>query len=81
VNLYTSEERLILSVRPGITDFASMKFSNEGELLKNASDPDKVYLELIHPVKTELALEYVKTRSFLLDSRLILQTIFHIYKK
>ena len=81
VDLYTSEERLILSVRPGITDFASMKFSNEGELLKNASDPDRAYLELIHPVKTELALKYVKTRSFLLDIRLILQTILQIFKK
>lgn len=75
VNLYSPEERAILTVRPGITDYASLRFSNEGEILKGAEDPDQAYLELIHPEKTRLALEYVRNQSLLEDVRLILLTV------
>ena len=81
VDLYTPEERLILSVRPGITDFASIKFSNESELLKYTSDPDKAYMKLIHPHKTQLAIHYIKKQSFLLDVKLIMETVICILKK
>src|SRR6185437_14093478 len=47
VELYTPEERELLSVRPGITDFASLKFRNEGEILRGSADPDRDYLEKI----------------------------------
>jgi len=74
VDLYTPEEREVLKVRPGITDYASLRFSNEAEILKGSADPDKDYLEKIHPEKMRLALEYVKTRSFLVDLRIIWRT-------
>ena len=80
VDLYTPEERAILSVRPGITDYASLKFSNEAEILKGSVDPDKDYMEKIHPKKTRLALQYVGTQSFREDIRIILKTISTVMK-
>lgn len=76
VDLYTPEQRRLLDVRPGITDYASIKFRNEGEILRGAEDPDKAYLELIAPEKIRLGLEYVDSRSFLMDCRIILLTAF-----
>ena len=75
VDLYTPEEKTILTVRPGITDYASLRFSNEAEILKGNEDPDKAYLENIHPEKTRLALEYVRNHSLLIDLKLILTTV------
>ena len=75
VDLYTAEERELLSVRPGITDYASLRFRNEGEILKGAEDPDAAYLELIAPEKIRLGLEYVRNQSFLGDLKLIAATV------
>lgn len=75
VDLYTPEERTILAVRPGITDKASLKFSNEAEILKGSKDPDKDYIEKIHPEKMRLSLDYVRTRSFSGDLAIIAQTV------
>ena len=79
VDLYSEEERVLLSVRPGITDYASLKFSNEAEILKGSEDPDQAYLELIAPEKIRLGLEYVRHRSFWIDLKLILLTITRIF--
>lgn len=78
VDLYTPEERLILSVPPGITDSASLMFHNEGEILKGSTDPDRDYMEKIHPEKVRLSLEYVRSRSFWLDIRLIWRTFLRV---
>lgn len=59
VALYTGEERRLLSVRPGITDMASIVFADEGEILRGAEDPDLRYQQLIRPWKSRLALLYV----------------------
>jgi len=75
VKLYSEEERRILSVRPGITDYASLRFANEGELLRGSANPDQDYLEKIHPEKTRLALEYVRDRSFAVDCRILARTL------
>ena len=60
VDLYTVEEKRLLEVRPGITDYASIRFHNEGAILKGAVDPHQAYLKLIRPDKIRLGLEYVK---------------------
>ena len=75
VDLYTEEERALLEVRPGITDYASLLFSNEGEILKGAVDPDQAYLDLIAPRKIRLGLKYVHTRSFWVDLKLIFLSV------
>jgi lipopolysaccharide/colanic/teichoic acid biosynthesis glycosyltransferase len=81
VGLYTPKEREALTVRPGITDYASLRFPNEGEILKGSVDPDKDYMEKIHPEKMSLCLEYLRTRSFWGDIKIILQTIVLIFKR
>lgn len=80
VELYTPEEREILKVRPGITDEASLRFSNEAEILKGSKDPDKDYIEKIHPEKMRLSLEYVRNRSFSGDLSIIARTAGAIFK-
>ena len=80
VDLYTPEERQVLAVRPGITDYASLRFPNEGEILQGSTDPDKDYMEKIHPEKMRLSLEYVKTQSLWVDITIILQTLVTIVK-
>lgn len=80
VDLYTPVERQVLTVRPGITDYASLRFPNEGEILKGSADPDKDYMEKIHPEKMRLSLEYIRDRSMLLDIKIIFQTLATIVK-
>jgi len=80
VELYAPEERAILGVRPGITDEASLRFSNEAEILKGSKDPDKDYIEKIHPEKMRLSLEYVRTQSFLGDLSIIARTLGAIFR-
>jgi lipopolysaccharide/colanic/teichoic acid biosynthesis glycosyltransferase len=71
---YVGEETLILTVRPGITDFASLEFSQLGTILGNEA-PDFVYETRVRPVKNALRIRYVKERSFLTDLRILLGTI------
>ena len=75
VALYTAEERDLLSVRPGMTDWASIRFANEAELLRGSADPDRDYFEKIAPEKIRLGLEYVRTRSLAMDLRIIVATL------
>ncbi len=75
VETYTNEERRILEVRPGITDWASLTFHNEGEILKGSPDPHQAYREKIKPEKMRLALKYIDERSFLTDIKIILETL------
>lgn len=71
---YSREEREILRVRPGITDWASIRFSNEGEILRGHPDPDRAYASLIRPEKMELGLKYVREATFLDDLRILRDT-------
>lgn len=81
VDMLSDEERkVILSVRPGMTDFASLWNFHESEILKGSKDPEKTYQEKIRPKKTELQLKYVKERNFWLDIKLIFKTIFKIFQ-
>lgn len=77
VDTFTEEERQILSVRPGITDWASIRFHNEGEIIaaSGIADADAAYLELIHPEKTRLQLRYVRERGLGVDLRILAETL------
>ncbi len=77
VDTYTPEERLVLELRPGITDWASIKFHNEGEILKASgiADPDEAYMKIIHPEKMRLQLKYLRERSFWIDLIIIWETV------
>ncbi len=77
---YTPEERLLLSVQPGITDWASIKFNDEGEILKGSENPHLVYLEKIRPEKIRLGLEYVHRHSVVVDLRILFQTLATLFE-
>lgn len=80
-DLYTAEEKHLLSVKPGITDFSSIVFSDEGEILKGKDDPDIAYHQLIRPGKSRLGLFYIEKGTFLVDIQLILLTVQAILSK
>lgn len=73
-DLYTDVERELLSVKPGVTDFASIVFSDEGDILKDHADPDIAYNQLIRPGKSLLGVFYVRHRSLVVDIRLCVLT-------
>jgi lipopolysaccharide/colanic/teichoic acid biosynthesis glycosyltransferase len=78
--VYTDEEKIILSVRPGITDFSSIRFINLNELL-GSEDPNRVFKEKYRDEKNRLRIKYVKERSFWVDMKIILTTVVHILKR
>ena len=80
-NLYSNKEKELLKVKPGITDFASIVFSDESEILKDYQNPDIAYNQLIRPRKNFLALTYIKNKSITLDLKIILLTIFAFINK
>lgn len=80
VDMYTSEQMHVLDVRPGITDLASIRYRNENELLAEADDPDKYYIEVVMQDKLRINLEYIEKHSFWYDIKLIFQTFYAIIK-
>ena len=80
-DLYTSVEKKLLSVRPGITDMASIVFSDENEILKDSKDPDIDYNQLIRPWKSRLGLLYIENSSLWLDLQLILLTLVAVFSR
>src|SRR3989344_4838370 len=80
IDMMTEQDRnIILSVRPGMTDLASLWNFHEGEILKGSADPEKTYMEKIRPEKIRLQIKYVKEKSFLGDLKIIFQTIFKLF--
>lgn len=79
VSLYTDEERHLLDVCPGITDFSSIVFSDEGDILAGADNPDLKYNQLIRPWKSRLGLFYIYNRSLRTDIHIILLTVTAIF--
>lgn len=80
VALYTDEQKEILKVRAGITDYASIEFSNENDILADEADPEKAYIEKIMPKKIELNKKYLSEISVITDIKIILLTIKKILK-
>ncbi len=76
VRRFSEEERKVLELRPGLTDWATIRFHNEEEIIGSSGipDADEAYMKLIHPEKMRLQLKYLEERSFLTDLRIILET-------
>ena len=81
VDMYTPEQMRVLSVRPGLTDYASIRYVNENEILAASSDPERTYIEDIMPDKLNLNLKYIDEQSFWTDVKIILQTIIAIINR
>jgi lipopolysaccharide/colanic/teichoic acid biosynthesis glycosyltransferase len=79
--LYTPEENRLFDVRPGITDFASIVFADEGQILSEHADPDEAYDRLIRPWKSRLGLVYVHSHRLWIDAMLIALTLVAVVSK
>jgi lipopolysaccharide/colanic/teichoic acid biosynthesis glycosyltransferase len=75
VDLYNQEQQKVLSVKPGITDYASIAYINENEVLGKSLNPEKTYIEEVMPSKLKLNLKYIKEKSVLTDIKIIFKTI------
>ena len=80
VDLYTPYQRQVLLVRPGITDYASIAYRNENDMLEGAEDPERMYIDVIMPDKIELNMKYLREISPLADIRLIFTTIIAVIR-
>ena len=80
-DIYTFKEKELLTVKPGITDFASIVFADEGEILDGVPNPDISYNQLIRPGKSELGLFYILNQSFLLDLSILFLTVTSIFSR
>lgn len=81
VNLYTDQEKKLLNVKPGITDYASIIFSDESEILKNSTNPNLDYNLLIRPWKSLIGIYYVENRNFFMDIEILFLTFFSLLNK
>ena len=79
-DLYNAEQKKVLSVAPGITDYASIKYRNENDLLAQSSDPEKLYIEEIMPEKLNLNLKYINDNNVFKDIKIIINTFYTIVK-
>jgi lipopolysaccharide/colanic/teichoic acid biosynthesis glycosyltransferase len=75
VDLYNEEQRYVLSIRPGITDYASIAFSNENEMLSSVSNPEQYYIDVIMPEKLRLNMGYIQNRNLFQYFKIIAITI------
>lgn len=75
VSNYSVEERQLLTVRPGITDWASLRFRDEGRILAGSLDPHQAYREKIRPEKVKLGLKYVRQQSLRIDLKILVETM------
>ena len=82
VDTYTPEEKIILTVRPGITDWSSIKFHNEGEIIaaSGIADADEAYAKLIRPEKLRLQMKYVRERTLWIDIKIIVDTVMTLFR-
>ena len=76
VELYTEEQKKVLTVRPGITSLSSIKYRNENEILSRSNNPEQYYIDVIMQDKLAIELDYLEQRSLLTDIKVIFQTIF-----
>lgn len=80
VDLYTDEQKQVLSVRPGITDYASIEYVDENEILGKAENPDEVYVTQIMPNKIKLNMKYIESQSVKEYFKIIFLTVFKIFR-
>lgn len=80
VDLYTADQRVVLNVKPGITDLASLEYFKENELLGKSEDPQKTYIEEIMPAKIELNKKYISNPTIGADIKIMWQTFLKIIR-
>ncbi len=81
VDLYNEQQKKVLSIKPGITDYASIKYINENEILAHSENPEKTYIQEVMPEKLKINLEYIEKQNVLEDIKIILKTFTKILSK
>lgn len=81
VDMYSPEQMKVLSVRPGLTDYASIKYVDENEILAKSDDPEQTYISVIMPDKLKLNIEYIEKMSMKEDLRIMFMTISAVFRK
>ncbi len=81
VDLYTEEQKRILLVKPGITDYASIEYFNENELLGKSTDPEDTYIKQVMPAKLELNKKYIEQAGIITDFKIIIKTLKRIFSR
>lgn len=81
VDMYSPEQMKVLSVRPGLTDYASIKYVDENEILAKSDDPEQTYINVIMPDKLRLNIEYIEKMSMKEDLRIMFMTISAVFRK
>jgi lipopolysaccharide/colanic/teichoic acid biosynthesis glycosyltransferase len=79
VDLYNREQLQVFNVKPGITDYASIAYANENELLSKSSEPEITYIREIMPAKLELNLKYVDEQGLMTDLKILLSTFSRVF--
>lgn len=79
VEMYNDEQRKVLSVRPGITDYASIEYRNENDILAKSDNPEQTYIDEVMPAKLKLNLQYINDMSLGVDIKIIFKTFFKIF--
>lgn len=79
VEMYSHEQKQVLNVRPGITDFASLEYFEENELLAKSANPEQTYIEQVMPAKLELNKKYIQTAGLLTDLKIIFLTVKRLF--
>ncbi len=80
VDLYSEEQKQVLTIKPGITDYASVEYIKENELLSKSQNPEQTYIQEIMPAKLALNAKYIKQQGIVVDVKIIFNTIFKILK-
>ena len=80
-SLYSIDQKRVLTVRPGLTDYASLEYFDEQMILGQSSDPENSYINEVMPAKLKLNLKYIEEQSFLTDLAIIFKTIGAIFRK
>ena len=79
-NMYNEEQLKVLSMRPGITDNASILYFNEGELLAKSSNPKETYINEVMPDKLKMNMEYFENQTIIVDFKIIFKTLLKILR-
>ena len=75
VDMYNERQKLVLSVKPGLTDYASIEYANENETLAKYPNAEKAYIEIIMPAKLKLNMKYIEEKNLWVDLKIIFRTI------
>ncbi len=80
VDMYNSEQRKVLNAKPGITDYASIEYADENNLLAASSDPERTYIDEIMPAKLKLNMKYISEQGVVTDIKIIFSTIMRVIR-